>query len=82
MQFGSRLRQLRHLAKLTQEKLALSSGLDRSYVGQVERGERNVSLENIARLAAALGIAPHELLKPPTIIESEDRSDEGEEQCT
>jgi DNA-binding XRE family transcriptional regulator len=64
-QFGARLRELRQKAKLTQEALALNSGLDRSYVGQVERGERNVSLENIARLADALDIAPYRLLEPP-----------------
>lgn len=64
-QFGARLRELRFSAGLTQEALALNSGLDRSYVGQVERGERNISLENIVRLANGLGIAPYKLLEPP-----------------
>lgn len=40
----------------TQEQLAHLAELDRSYVGQVERGERNISLDNIYRLADALGI--------------------------
>ncbi len=63
--FGARLRELRKAARLTQEQLALQSELDRSYVGQVERGERNISLKNIAKLAQALDVAPHELLKFP-----------------
>lgn len=60
--FGDRLRDLRHQLSVTQEGLALRCGLDRSYVGQVERGERNISLENIYRLAEGLGIPPGELL--------------------
>lgn len=60
--FGDRLRDLRHQLSITQEGLALRRGPDRSYVGQVERGERNISLENIYRLAEGLGIPPGELL--------------------
>lgn len=63
-EFGARLRELRHNARLTQEALALNSGIDRSYVGQVERGERNISLENIVKLANGLGVAPYKLLEP------------------
>jgi transcriptional regulator with XRE-family HTH domain len=62
--FGARLRELRHRSPLSQEQLALLAGLDRSYVGQVERGERNLSLENIHKLAAALQVEPFELLQP------------------
>ena len=64
-QFGARLRALRKAARLSQEKLALQSELDRSYVGQVERGERNIALKNIAKLAQALNVAPYELLRFP-----------------
>ena len=71
-QFGSRLRELRAKAGLTQETLALNSGLDRSYVGQVERGERNISLENIVRLAFGLGVEPSKLLEPPQSKKSRD----------
>ena len=65
IKFGARLRELRKAAHLSQEKLAHQSDLDRSYVGQVERGERNVSLKNIVKLASALDVAPFELLKFP-----------------
>lgn len=61
--FGRRLRELRVLKGLTQEQLAAVSGLDRSYVGGVERGERNVSLLNLYRLAQALDVTLQELLK-------------------
>jgi transcriptional regulator with XRE-family HTH domain len=63
-QFGETLRAYRQQAGISQEKLAAEAGLDRTYVGGAERGERNVSLVNIARLAAALGIRPSELLEP------------------
>lgn len=59
--FGERLKELRHLAGISQEELADRAQLDRSYVGSVERGERNVSLENICKLARALAIEPSRL---------------------
>jgi transcriptional regulator with XRE-family HTH domain len=59
--FGARLRQLRKAQKLSQEKVALKAGLDRSYLGQIERGESNVSLINIERIAQALGVEAGEL---------------------
>lgn len=60
--FGARVREARKAADLSQEALALKAGLDRSYVGQVERGERNVMLDNIYRLARALSVEPGSLL--------------------
>jgi transcriptional regulator with XRE-family HTH domain len=54
--FGKRVRELRLARGLSQEDLALQCELDRSYIGGVERGERNVSLINIHRIADALGI--------------------------
>ena len=60
--FGRRLRQLRLGCRLSQEQLADQAGLDRSYVGSVERGERNVSLENICKLADALRSSASRLL--------------------
>ncbi len=62
--FGAALRGHRESAGLSQEKLAQRAGLDRTYVGGAERGERNVALVNIVRLADALGIAPSLLLEP------------------
>ena len=59
--FGARIRQLRKARKLSQEALALESGLDRSYVGKIERGESNVALVNIHRIAGALKVGAGEL---------------------
>lgn len=60
--FGDTLRVYRQQAGLSQEKLAAKAGLDRTYVGGAERGERNVALVNIVRLADALEIAPSALI--------------------
>ena len=60
-QFGARLRQLREAKNLSQEALALESGLDRSYLGKIERGESNVALINIHRIADALRVGAGEL---------------------
>ncbi|MFE5318607.1 helix-turn-helix domain-containing protein [Paenibacillus sp. NPDC056579] len=54
--FGQRVRELRLKAGMSQEALAVRAGLDRSYIGGVERGERNVSLENIYKLTNALDV--------------------------
>jgi len=59
--FGERVRELRKKKGLSQENLALVSGLDRTYIGGVERGERNISLVNIHAIADALGVPIREL---------------------
>jgi transcriptional regulator with XRE-family HTH domain len=56
--FGDILRRIRKQKGLSQESLALACGLDRTYIGGIERGERNVSLMNIVRIANALGVSP------------------------
>ena len=61
--FGKRVRELRLALNLSQEKLAERAELHRNYVGGVERGERNVSLVNIVKLAHGLDTAPSELLE-------------------
>lgn len=61
--FGDRVRMLRKAKNLSQEQLAERSGLHRNYIGGIERGERNVALLNILRLAKALGVTPSELMK-------------------
>jgi transcriptional regulator with XRE-family HTH domain len=61
-QLGARIRKRREKLGLSQEALADHAGLHRTYVGGVERGERNISLINILRLAAALNEDPGKLL--------------------
>jgi transcriptional regulator with XRE-family HTH domain len=60
---GIRIRELRLAKGISQEALADEAGVHRTYMGSVERGERNISLENIVRIAKALRVRPHELLK-------------------
>lgn len=60
--FGTALRALRNDRDLTIEAVAEAAGLHPNYLGSVERGERNVSLFNIWRIAAALGVASATLL--------------------
>ena len=60
--FGNCVRNARLALGVSQEKLALDCGLDRTYISSVERGKRNVSLINIHKLAESLGISPTELL--------------------
>ena len=59
--FGKRVRELRTAKGLSQEALALACDLDRTYIGGIERGERNVSLINIEKISAGLGVPVREL---------------------
>ena len=60
---GAAIRQEREGRGLSQEVFAHQCGVHRTYIGSVERGERNVSLENIIRIAEALGMTASELMK-------------------
>lgn len=61
--FGIKIRELRKSRGLSQESLADLAELDRSYIGGVERGDRNISLINIQKLATALNVNIAELFK-------------------
>ena len=61
--FGKNIKALRTSLNMSQEALADACGLHRTYIGAVERGERNISLENIVIIARALRVNPDNLLK-------------------
>ena len=61
--FGNRVRELRLEANLSQEKFALLIDMDRTYLASVENGKRNISLENIAKIANGFNITIEELFK-------------------
>ena len=63
VRFGKALRARRRKLGVSQEEFADICGLDRTYVGGIERGERNVALVNIEKLAAALKISVSELFR-------------------
>ena len=62
MLFGKRVRELRAKQGISQEALADLAGVHRTYMGSIERGEKNIGLENIVKVARALRVAPKELL--------------------
>ena len=59
---GAKVRKLREKSGWSQEDLGFKAGLHRNYVGGVERGERNIAIVNIGKLAGALGVRPRDLL--------------------
>ena len=61
--FGKRVRELRKSKGYSQESFAAECGLDRTYLGGIERGERNVALRNVAVIAKALKISISDLTK-------------------
>ncbi|ECC1661895.1 helix-turn-helix transcriptional regulator [Salmonella enterica subsp. salamae] len=61
--FAHNIRKLRERQGLSQEALADLAGLHRTYIGSVERCERNISIDNIDRIASALGVSPSSLLE-------------------
>jgi transcriptional regulator with XRE-family HTH domain len=65
--FGKNLRRARRWKNISQEALALQADLSRTYVSDVERGERNVSIDNMEILANAVGFPLHALLNPKMV---------------
>ena len=63
LRFGERIRKLRKDRGFSQEKFATECGLDRTYFGGIERGERNVALKNIEVIAIALELSLSELME-------------------
>ena len=62
LSFGMRVRKLRKVKNLSQEELASLSNLHRTYIGMIERAEKNVTLVNIEKIANGLQISIHELM--------------------
>lgn len=77
--FGRRVRQLRKAKGVSQEAFAYEIQIDRSYFGSIERGERNVSLDNICLIAKGLGVPPAELLRFDTLNETEPQAGTSDE---
>lgn len=59
---GKKIREIREEKGITQEKLALDAGLNRAYIGYIERGERNPSTQTLVKIAKALKTSPKDLL--------------------
>lgn len=62
--FARNIRLVRVNAGISQERMAAEAGLDRAFVGTLERGQRNISIDNIELIAKAIGMPPHELMHP------------------
>ncbi len=74
VEFGHTVRELRKSRGLSQEGFADLAGIDRSYMGHIERGERNVTLIKVFLIAEALNVPVHQLLLPLDQMDSEQLS--------
>jgi len=63
IKFGKRVREERHKQKFSQEEFASRAGVHRTYIGMIERAEKNITLENIGKIAKALNLSISDLLK-------------------
>ena len=79
---GARVRERRHALGLSQEAVAHQSGLHWTFVGQVERGRRNLSLHNLLKLAAGLDVDPGDLIRGLTFEEPEQPPQPGRRPAT
>ena len=77
--FGRRVRQLRKAKGVSQEAFAHDIKIDHSYFGSIERGERNVSLDNICLIANGLGVPPAQLLMFDSLLNPESQGDQENE---
>lgn len=59
--FGLKLKQIRNEKRMSQEEFAWTIGVHRTYLGQIERAEKNITLKNIEKICIALGLDPREL---------------------
>ena len=60
--FGKRVREVRRNKGISQEKLAELAGIDRSYMGNIERGEKNITLKKVYEICEALGVDINDLV--------------------
>jgi transcriptional regulator with XRE-family HTH domain len=67
--FGRNVRQLREARGLTQEEFSQKAGINRPYLGGVERGQRTICMDNIAKIAQALAVNPDVLFKSDSPVE-------------
>ena len=67
-EFGERIKQLRLQKKISQEKLSFLTGFHRTYIGMIERGERNISISNIAVFAKVFELNISELIDFKTLL--------------
>ena len=63
IKFGERVRQERQKKGYSQEELAVKAGVHRTYIGMIERAEKNITLQNVKKISAALGIPISNLMK-------------------
>jgi transcriptional regulator with XRE-family HTH domain len=72
--FATNLRRARRLQEVSQEQLALRSGMSRVFVGQIERGERSLTIDSMGALAEALGVPLKDLVDPEYLAGAKTKS--------
>ena len=66
VRLGLRIREIRHEINLSQEKLALKAGIDRTYMNSVENGRRNISIGSLTKITTALGVSLGQFFSSPS----------------
>jgi len=72
IEFGKNIRKIRKLKGFSQEQLAYTAGIDRSYIGKVERGQVNLTIEKLYILAETLGCSPKDLVPDIGKVKADD----------